>query len=91
VPTDRLPPARPWLVDKRFHDDEDIVFCHPHLGTHLDPSRLSRKYLRPALKTAGITRPFRPFHDLRHTSITYDAAAGNPLPTSNSKPGTRRQ
>jgi integrase len=40
--------------------------------------RLSREYLRPALKRAGITRPFRPFHDLRHTALTLDAAAGNP-------------
>jgi integrase len=23
--------------------------------------------------------PFRPFHDLRHTALTHDAAAGNPV------------
>jgi integrase len=31
------------------------------------------------LSTAGITKPFRPFHDLRHIALTHDAAAGNPL------------
>jgi integrase len=39
---------------------------------------LSAEYLRPALARAGITRPFRPFHDLRHTALTHEAAAGNP-------------
>ena len=61
-----------------FKADDDLVFAHPQLGTPLDPSKLSRHYLRPALKTAGITKPFRPFHDLRHTALTHEAAAGNP-------------
>jgi integrase len=54
------------------------VFCHPQKGTPLDPSKLARVYLRPALRRAGITKPFRPFHDLRHTALTHGAAAGNP-------------
>jgi integrase len=41
--------------------------------------RLAREHLKPALRAAGITKPFRPFHDLRHTALTHDAAAGNPL------------
>jgi integrase len=61
-----------------FRDDHDLVFCHPQLGKPLDPSKLARSYLKPALKTAAITKPFRPFHDLRHTSLTHAAAAGNP-------------
>ena len=32
-----------------------------------------------ALRRAGITKPFRPFHDLRHTALTHEAAAGNPM------------
>jgi hypothetical protein len=32
-----------------------------------------------SLRGAGITKPFRPFHDLRHTSLTHEAAAGNPM------------
>jgi integrase len=58
--------------------DDDLVFCHPQRGTALDPSKLSRSFLKPALKHAGIHKPFRPFHDLRHTSLTHAAAAGNP-------------
>ncbi len=61
-----------------YRDDHDLVFCHPHLGKPLDPNKLVRCYLKPALKKAGITKPFRPFHDLRHTSLTHAAAAGNP-------------
>jgi integrase len=61
-----------------FHADDDLVFCHPHRGTALDPGTLARKFLAPALKHAGIQKPFRPFHDLRHTSLTHAAAAGNP-------------
>jgi integrase len=61
-----------------YKADADVVFGHPDLGTALDPSRLSRLYMRPALKQAGIEKPFRPWHDLRHTALTHEAAAGNP-------------
>ena len=70
------------LVDHYEHSahrgDETPVFCHPHRGSVLDPAALARRYLKPALKAAGITKRFRPYHDLRHTSLTMDAAAGNP-------------
>ena len=62
-----------------FQGDDEFVFCHPQLGSPLDPSKLTRKYMCPALKRAGITKPFRPFHDLRHTALTHEAAAGNPM------------
>jgi integrase len=62
-----------------YQSDDDLVFAHPSKGTPLDPSRLAREHLKPALHAAGITKPFRPFHDLRHTALTHDAAAGNPL------------
>ena len=61
-----------------YKGDDELVFCHPDRGTPTDPSKLSKRFLKPALLDAGITRRFRPFHDLRHTAITYDAAAGNP-------------
>jgi integrase len=61
-----------------FRDDDDLVFCHPERGTPLDPSKLARSFLKPALKHAGIHKATRPFHDLRHTSLTHVAAAGNP-------------
>jgi integrase len=62
----------------RYQTDDSIVFCHPLLGTPLDPSKISREYMRPALRRAGITKPFRSWHDLRHTALTHEAAAGNP-------------
>lgn len=62
----------------RYRGEADLVFGHPALGHPLDPSKLSRDYLRPALKQAKIEKPFRPWHDLRHTALTHEAAAGNP-------------
>jgi integrase len=70
--------AEHWQLTS-FQGDEELVFCHPSKGTALDPSKLTRCYLRPALKRAGIEKPFRPFHDLRHTALTHEAAAGNPM------------
>ena len=62
-----------------FAGDDEYVFCHPELGSALDPTKLTRGYLKPALLRAGITKPFRAFHDLRHTALTHEAAAGDPL------------
>jgi integrase len=53
------------------------VFCHLALGTPLDASKMSA-YMRNAIAKAGIERPLRSWHDLRHTALTHDAAAGNP-------------
>lgn len=61
-----------------YRSDDDLVFGHPTKGTPVDTSRLAKRYLKPALTRAGIEKPFRPFHDLRHTSLTHAAAAGNP-------------
>jgi integrase len=61
-----------------YRGDDDLVFGHPTKGTPVDTSKLAKRYLKPALARAGIERPFRPFHDLRHTSLTHAAAAGNP-------------
>jgi integrase len=62
-----------------YQSDDELVFGHPQKGTPLDPARLARQHLRPALQRASITKPFRPFHDLRHTALTHEAAAGNPM------------
>jgi integrase len=56
---------------------ESIVFCHPALGTPLDPSKLTT-YARKALTRAGVGEDFRPWHGLRHTALTETAAAGVP-------------
>ena len=60
-----------------YQGDDELVFSHPERGTPLDPSKLSRDYMRPALKRARIERPFRRWHDLRHTALTHETAAGN--------------
>ena len=53
------------------------MFCHPALGTPLDPSKLTT-YARKALDRAGVGEEFRPWHGLRHTALTETAAAGVP-------------
>ncbi len=69
---------REQWAESAYRSDESVVFGHPLLGTPLDPSKLSRVYMRPALQRAGIEKPFRPWHDLRHTALTGEAASGNP-------------
>jgi integrase len=70
-----------------YQADDELVFCHPHKGTPLDPARLARVYMKQALHRAGVIKPFRPFHDLRHTALTHDAAAGNPMAYLQQKAG----
>jgi Phage integrase family len=41
-----------------YRADDDFVFCHPHLGRPVDASKLANFYLKPALKRAGIDKPF---------------------------------
>jgi integrase len=49
------------------------VYASPRLGRPIQPGT-AREYQRKALKAAGITRKFKPFHDERHTAITAQAA-----------------
>lgn len=60
----------------RYRSSDSFVFCHPALGGPLDPSKVSR-YMRTAIAAAGL-EAIRPWHDLRHTALTHDPAAGNP-------------
>ena len=62
-----------WMAS-RYRGDGDLVFGHPALGTPIDPGKLTR-YVKRAFGRAGIEKPFRPWHGLRHTSLTFDAAA----------------
>jgi integrase len=57
-----------------FQGDDERVFTSA-TGGPLDPARYGAT-LKLALKKAKITKPLRPFHDGRHTSITNAAAAG---------------
>lgn len=59
----------------RFVGDDERVFCHPKRGSMIDHEWFATQF-RKALKAAGITDYVRPFHDLRHSSLTNGAAAG---------------
>jgi integrase len=50
-----------WQASRYRHDD-DLVFGHPQLGTPLDPSELTRSYVKKALAKAGVTKPLQPWH-----------------------------
>jgi len=58
-----------------FQGDDERVFCHPERGS-IYREHLFAEQFRDALVEAGITDYLRPFHDLRHTGLTHDAAAG---------------
>jgi integrase/recombinase XerD len=58
-----------------YKGDDHFVFCHPERGTKIRDTWFAGE-LRAALRTAGITDYVRPFHDLRHSSLTNGAAAG---------------
>jgi integrase len=59
-----------------FKADVDFVFCHPHRGTRYSEKRFAEQF-REALSAAGTTDYVRPFHDLRHTALTSEAASGS--------------
>lgn len=58
-----------------FQANDDLVVCHPHLGTPIKEHRFADAF-KAAREKAGIEGYMRPYHDLRHTSITHDAMAG---------------
>lgn len=67
-----------WQHRRRtaYQGDQERVFCHPERGTAYRAETF-RAALTAALKAAGVDKAPRPFHDLRHTAITNDAAAGS--------------
>jgi integrase len=60
-----------------YAGEDEYVFVSPTKGSPFDAVRYTTT-LRAALARAGIERPMRPFHDMRHTSLTNAAAAGTP-------------
>jgi len=60
----------------RVQGEDERVFCHPKRGSMIDDVWWAAQF-RKALKAAGIAGHVRPWHDLRHTAITNDAAAGS--------------
>jgi len=60
-----------WCVDK---DPGQYVFPSS-LGNPFNPEWYANAFNR-ALSRAGVTEYIRPFHDMRHTSLTLEAATG---------------
>ena len=52
-----------------YAGEGEYVFVSPTKGSPVDAVRYPNT-LRAALARAGIERPMRPFHDMRHTSLT---------------------
>ena len=59
-----------------FKGDGEFLFCNPQRGTRYSEKLFARQF-REALAAAGITDYIRPFHDLRHTALTNEAASGS--------------
>jgi integrase len=66
-----------WQHRRRsnFQGDDERVFCHPERGT-IYRAETFKPALDAACAAAGVPPVTRAFHDLRHTAITNDAAAG---------------
>lgn len=58
-----------------YSANDDFVFCHPEKGSRWRDEHY-RDEVHAALKAAGIHDRFRPAHDLRVTSLTEGALAG---------------
>jgi integrase len=54
---------------------DELVFCHPKRGSKIDHEWYAGEF-REALAAVGIEDYVRPFHDLRHASLTNGAAGG---------------
>jgi integrase len=67
-----------WQHRRRspYQAEDELVFCHPQRGGHYSEKVFAERF-RAALKEAKIEDYVRPFHDLRHTALTNDAAAGS--------------
>ncbi len=58
-----------------YKGDDELVFCHPERGS-VYPAERFRTALAAAMEAAEVPGHVRPFHDLRHASLTNGAAAG---------------
>jgi integrase len=67
-----------WSTRTEYNNADDLVFAHPHLGSPIDRSKVTKRF-KGACRAAGV-REVR-FHDLRHTFATRLAASGQPLRT----------
>ncbi len=75
-----LPPVLADALADRYRrtaykGQDERVFCNPKTGGEYREETFSEAF-RAALASAAVEGHIRPFHDLRHTAITNDAAAG---------------
>ena len=62
--------------DTAYKGDDERVFCHPRPAAASTAPKDSGEALRAALSRGRRQADVRPFHDLRHASLTNGAAAG---------------
>jgi integrase len=67
-----------WQHRRRssFQGEDELDFSHPERGT-VYRAEMFKPALTAALAAAGVEGKVRPYHDLRHTAITNDAASGS--------------
>ena len=74
-------PRRRWRILDHYRrtaykGGDELVFCHPQRGT-VYRAEAFQEALEAALRAAEVeAEGIRPFHDLRHASLTNGAAAG---------------
>jgi integrase len=71
-----------------FKGADERIFCHPERGTTYRGNKF-KDALEQATKAAEVEGIVRPFHDLRHTAITHDAASGSSAIAVMAKAGHR--
>jgi integrase len=65
-----------WRRATAYQANDERVFCNPRTGGEYREETFAEA-LRDALTAAKVEGYVRPFHDLRHTAITNDAASGS--------------
>jgi integrase len=71
-----------------FKGADELVFCHPQTGMTYRGNKF-KEALEQAMSAAEVEGVVRPFHDLRHTAITHDAASGSSAIAVMTKAGHR--
>jgi integrase len=64
-----------WRRATNYNGDDERAFCNQKTGGEYREEHFAKAFTE-ARHAAGITDYVRPFHDLRHTAITNDAASG---------------
>lgn len=76
LPTSLAEALWQWRRRSNYNGEGERVFCHQQRGS-IYRAETFKEAFEAALAAAGVSKTLRPFHDLRHTAITNDAAAGS--------------